>query len=38
VTDASEGGKESAWTKLRRRKVVQRGLAYAAAAWGLLQG
>ena len=26
------------WTRLRRRKVVQWGLAYAAGAWGLLQG
>jgi len=38
VTDASEGRMDSAWTKLRRRKVVQWGLAYAAGAWGLLQG
>jgi len=29
-----EGG---TWAKLRRRKVVQWGLAYAAAAWALLQ-
>jgi len=29
---------ESTWTRLRRRKVVQWGLAYAAGAWGLLQG
>ena len=28
---------EVGWTKLRRRKVVQWGLAYAAAAWALLQ-
>jgi TolB-like protein len=26
------------WQRLRRRKVVQWGLAYAAAMWGLLQG
>ena len=26
------------WAKLRRRKVVQWGIAYAAGAWGLLQG
>jgi len=38
VTNASEGGMESAWGKLRRRKVVQWGVAYAAGAWGLLQG
>lgn len=28
----------SLWNNLRRRKVVQWGLAYAAGAWGLLQG
>jgi hypothetical protein len=28
---------EGAWAKLRRRKMVQWGLAYAAAAWTLLQ-
>ena len=26
------------WAKLRRRKVVQWGIAYVAGAWGLLQG
>jgi TolB-like protein/cytochrome c-type biogenesis protein CcmH/NrfG len=34
----TEGGGEGTWAKLRRRKVVQWGLAYAAGAWGLLQG
>jgi len=29
---------ESTWDRLRRRKVVQWGVAYAAGAWGLLQG
>ncbi len=29
---------EGLWARLRRRKVVQWGLAYAAGAWGLLQG
>lgn len=29
---------ESPWSKLRRRQVVQWGLAYSAGAWGLLQG
>ena len=38
MTDAIERDKDSTWTKLRRRKVVQWGLAYAAGAWGLLQG
>jgi TolB-like protein/lipoprotein NlpI len=38
VTDApTEREGEGAWTKLRRRKVVQWGIAYAAAAWTLLQ-
>jgi TolB-like protein/Flp pilus assembly protein TadD len=39
VTDTpTEGGGEGTWAKLRRRKVVQWGVAYAAGAWGLLQG
>ena len=29
---------EATWTRLRRRKVVQWGLVYVAAAWGFLQG
>jgi len=29
---------EGPWAKLRRRKVAQWGIAYAAGAWGLLQG
>jgi hypothetical protein len=29
---------EQGWTRLRHRKVVQWGVAYAAGAWGLLQG
>jgi TolB-like protein/cytochrome c-type biogenesis protein CcmH/NrfG len=33
-----QGDKESIWTRLRRRKVVQWGFTYAAAAWGFLQG
>jgi len=37
LTDATEGG-ESTWARLSSRKVVQWGLAYAAGAWGLLQG
>ena len=38
MTDApTERESESAWVRLRRRKVVQWGLAYAAAAWTLLQ-
>ncbi len=39
MTDpATDPPVESAWTKLRRRKVVQWGVAYAAGAWGFLQG
>jgi TolB-like protein/Tfp pilus assembly protein PilF len=39
VTDApTEREREGAWARLRRRKVVQWGLAYAAGAWALLQG
>jgi adenylate cyclase len=34
----AEPGQEGTWTKLRRRKVVQWGVVYAAGAWGLLQG
>jgi TolB-like protein/Tfp pilus assembly protein PilF len=38
VTDApTEREGEGTWTRLRRRKVVQWSLAYAAAAWTLLQ-
>jgi TolB-like protein/Tfp pilus assembly protein PilF len=38
VTDApTERGEEGGWAKLRRRKVVQWGLAYTAGAWALLQ-
>jgi hypothetical protein len=38
VTDApTEREGEGAWAKLRRRKVVQWGIAYAAGAWALLQ-
>jgi hypothetical protein len=29
---------ETAWKKLRQRKVFQWGIAYIAGAWGLLQG
>jgi TolB-like protein len=39
VTDApTEREGEGALSKLRRRKVVQWAIAYAAGAWGLLQG
>jgi hypothetical protein len=34
----AERAAESTWTRLRRRKVVQWGLLYVAAAWGFLQG
>jgi TolB-like protein len=38
VVDASEREGDSLWSRLRRRKVVQWGIAYAAGAWGFLQG
>jgi hypothetical protein len=39
VTDtASQQSGDSVWDRLRRRKVVQWGIAYAAGAWGFLQG
>jgi TolB-like protein/tetratricopeptide (TPR) repeat protein len=39
VSDApAEREGEGSWAKLRRRKVVQCGLVYVAAAWGFLQG
>jgi len=39
VTDAPvERGAGGIWARMRRRKVVQWGLAYAAGAWGFLQG
>jgi len=38
VTDGTEGEREGIWSRLRRRKVVQWGIAYAAGAWGFLQG
>ena len=37
-TETTEREAESTWTRLRRRKVVQWGLVYVAAAWGFLQG
>ena len=38
MTDTpEERGAESTWTRLRRRKVVQWGVAYAAGAWLLMQ-
>ena len=39
MTDTpAEREAESTWARLRRRKVVQWGLVYVAAAWGFLQG
>jgi len=39
VTEGPDDGEgHSLWDRLRRRKVVQWGIAYAAAAWGFLQG
>jgi TolB-like protein/Flp pilus assembly protein TadD len=33
-----DGEDDNIWNRLRRRKVVQWGVAYAAGAWGFLQG
>jgi TolB-like protein len=38
VTEPTEGEGTAIWDRLRRRKVVQWGIAYAAGAWGFLQG
>ncbi len=38
MSSTTEGEEDSAWSKLRRRKVVQWGIAYCAGAWGFLQG
>jgi len=37
VNERAETGAAGFWTRMRRRKVVQWGLAYAAGASGLLQ-
>jgi TolB-like protein/Tfp pilus assembly protein PilF len=36
--ESNKDALEGIWAKLRRRKVVQWGVVYAAGAWGLLQG
>jgi TolB-like protein len=38
VSEPTPQAGEGLWAVLRRRKVVQWGIAYAAAAWGFLQG
>ena len=38
MIETAEQAEEELWTRLRRRKVVQWGIAYVAATWGLLQG
>jgi len=38
VSDASANDSDGIWQQLRRRQVVQWGIAYAAAGWGFLQG
>jgi hypothetical protein len=38
VNGPAEGEGDNLWSRLRRRKVVQWGIAYAAGAWGFLQG
>ena len=38
MSEPTERSGDGLWAGLRRRKVVQWGIAYVAAAWGLLQG
>lgn len=38
MSDASANDSDGIWHQLRRRKVVQWGIAYAATGWGFLQG
>ena len=38
IDTPAERDATSTWAKLRRRKVVQWGIVYAAGAWGFLQG
>ena len=38
MSESSDEANEGRWRALRRRKVVQWGLAYAAGAWACLQG
>lgn len=38
MSDANANDSDGLWQRLRRRKVVQWGIAYAAAGWGFLQG
>jgi TolB-like protein/tetratricopeptide (TPR) repeat protein len=38
VDDPADSDGDGPWAKLRRRKVVQWGVVYAAGAWGFLQG
>jgi TolB-like protein len=38
VTNQADAETAGLWSKLRRRKVVQWGVAYIAATWGFLQG
>jgi hypothetical protein len=38
LTDGPSDGSDNIWNRLRRRKVVQWGIAYAAGSWGFLQG
>ena len=38
LSEPAEQAGEGLWARLQRRKVVQWGVAYIAAAWGLLQG
>jgi len=38
LSEPTEHADDGLWARMRHRKVVQWGIAYVAAAWGLLQG
>ena len=38
IDTSTQQAEDGVWDRLRRRKVVQWGLVYVAAAWGFLQG
>jgi TolB-like protein/Tfp pilus assembly protein PilF len=38
IDTSTQPDEEGVWSRLRRRKLVQWGVAYVAGAWGLLQG
>ena len=38
IDTSTQQAEDGVWDRLRRRKVVQWGVVYVAAAWGFLQG